>query len=258
MKYWKSFIDKRIGLTAVYDILFYAIIIPSIMLYAFVVNRQSHYLADVLGKGDIQSYLLSASQAEVALATANLRAFVLTFIIGAIVVFLVGLFSYSLSRTLIWNYLLKKKFSVKKYLKMNVLNIILMIALLIIFVLYSLLLLINRTIFGIIFLFFALAVIYFMFALYTEYTLTGRIFYSIGNAFKMMDKRVYLLSMPVFIIIGLITVGIGLVINEIASIIISIILIVLFMSWMRIFVLRTSKKKNIKVKKAEIKKKMRK
>ena len=240
--FWKSFKDRRIGLVFIYDILFYIIFIPIFLLFSIIINNQAKALESVLST-DLSSYLLSASQIEIALATADLKAFVLTLIIGGIAVFLIGLFAYSLSRSLIWNYLLKKRFSIKKYLKMNVLNFILLIALTIIFTFYAFLLLLSRTVFGIILLFFALAIIYFMFTLYIEYTLTGRIFYSIGNAFKMMDKKVYLLSLPVFIIIGLITVGIGLLVNEVLSLIISLILISLFMSWMRVYAVENKKRR---------------
>jgi hypothetical protein len=236
-------LDKRFLFVLLYDILFYIIIIPSVYVYIYFINKQTELMKSLIGTEDIASYIASASPTEISFLTGDMRALVLTFIIGAVIVFLIGLFSYSLSRSLIWNYLSKKKFDIIRYLKFNVLNLILFFAFLIIFGIYAFLMVLSRTVFGIILIFFMLAIFYFIFSLNLEFIRTGRIFHSIGNAFKRMDKKVYLLSLPVFIIIGVIAVVFGLFFAQILYTTIVVLLLIIFASWMRIFVLETQKKR---------------
>lgn len=250
MEYWNTLknsfkLDKRFIFVILFDLLFYAIIIPCFFAYAYLINKQAEIMQNLIGTEDIASYLFSASPAEISFLTGDMRVLVLTFVAGAIILFLIGLFSYSLSRSLIWNYLLEKKFSLKRYLKFNVLNLILLIAFFIIFSIYSILMLLSRWVFGIILIFFMLAIFYFIFALYIEYSRTGRIFHSIGNAFKRMDKKVYLLSLPVFIIIIIISIAIGLFIAQSLYTIVTVLLIIVFAGWMRVLVLEMQKKKII-------------
>jgi hypothetical protein len=250
MKYWNTFKDswrldncKRFSMIFLFDIIFFAITGFCIMIYMFLINKQAELMQGLIGTEDLASYLASASAAEINFLTGDMRVFLLTLIIGAVIVFVAGLFSYSLSRSLIWNYLLKKRFSIKRYLKFNVLNLILFIAFLIIFAIYGLLMILSRWVFGIILIFFLLAIIYFIFSLNIEFTKTGRIFHSIGNSFKRMDKKVYLLSLPVFIIMGIVLSVLNLFIAQILYIIIVILINIAFLSWMRIFVLETQKDK---------------
>ena len=237
----KSFkLDKRFLRVILLDALFYVIAIPVFMIYNIIINKQAQGLESIIGTTDVSSYLTTASAAELSFITADMHTFIFTFIIGAIVLFLVCLFSYSLSRILIWNYLLKKKFDIKKYLKFNLLNIILLIGAVIILLIALLISLISAVVFSIVLFLLMVGIIYFMFSLYIEYVKTGRLFYSFGNAFKRMDKNVYLLSLPVFIIIAIIIPLLtGLFAGTILNNIISVVLLFLFAAWMRIFVLES-------------------
>ena len=243
---WNKFkeswrVDIRFLYVFLLDLLFYAIFVPCFLLYVFFINKKAEILGNILGTQDVASYMTAASEFELSLMTIDMKSFVLTFIIGAIIVFLIGLFAYSLSRILLWNLLAKKKFNFVKYLKFNLLNLMLLISLLIVGLIYSLLMFISRLVFAILFLFLALAVIYFIFILYLEFVKTGRIFHSIGNTFKKMDKRVYLLSLPVFLIISFILTVIGLFISQNLYSIIAAAVYILFAVWMRFFVFETQK-----------------
>jgi heme/copper-type cytochrome/quinol oxidase subunit 2 len=173
------------------------------------------------------------------MVTGNLRSFVLMFIIGAVILFVAGLLAYTLSRALIWNYLLKEKFSIKKYLKFNCLNLIMLIAIVIILGIYSLLMLLNRTIFSFILVLLVLGVMYFAFNAKINFTKTGKIFESIGNAFKKINRNVYLFCLIPFIAVMLITFATSFVLSQLLNTIASMILIIAFSSWMRIFILKT-------------------
>ena len=244
MEYIKNFkeslkLGNKFWLVVLMDLIFYAIFVPVFFIYGFIVNKKALYLQQVIGTTDVLNYLETASALEINMMTADLRGFIIVFLVGILIVFLIGLFSYSYSRSLIWNYLLERKFNFLKYLKFNWLNLLLLIALAILIALYSFFMIINQILFGIILLFLMIGIMYFIFALYIEYTKTGRIFHSIGNAFMLMDKKVYLLCLPVFIIISLISFIISLFVGQTLNSIISIILLILFATWMRIFILKS-------------------
>jgi len=236
---WK--LDIRFLLVILFDLLFYAIIVPCFFLYAFLTNRSAGILQSILGAKDTASYLSTASQFEISMMTGNLKSFVILFIAGAVILFFVGLFSLALSRTLIWNYLLKKRFSFKRYLKMALLIIVLFVGIIIVLLVSSVVMLLNRTAFSILFSLLMLFLFYFVFNAKINFTKTGKIFDSIGNAFKNIDRNVYLLCLIPFIVVMLITFATSFMFAQVLNIIISMILIILFSSWMRLFVLETQK-----------------
>ncbi|MBR9683051.1 hypothetical protein GOV03_00750, partial [Candidatus Woesearchaeota archaeon] len=149
----------------------------------------------------IQQMLISSpEQAEVFLA--SLKGLVFTFAAGAAAVFIGGLLLYSLSRKLIWDYLLKKKFNKRTYWKWNSLNLVLTImAVVYLFVSGLFRLLIeylfsifkNQTMLDIIYNFTNLVILFafvvFLFLVYHSFAKKYKVWGSIGEAFHLIKTK---------------------------------------------------------------------
>lgn len=227
---------------AVYDLLAYAIIIPLSMIFFYWLNAQAQTLNI---QGDLNSYLLSATQEQVKSVASNLQFFVVSLLAGGILLIAISLFAYAFSRNLIWNYLENKKFNRKTYLKSVLLFLIIFsayFAILIVFNLISSLLMpISAYIPTILANILILLMLYFLFLAKYEYTKKEKIFASLGETLKKFKNKktwiYYLYSFVVFLIFSLVISFT----NRLASInswliLISFALILIYLNWLRIYI----------------------
>jgi len=220
--------------------------------------------AELISQGktteQIQQMLLSSpEQAEVFLA--SLKGFVLTFAIGAGIILIGGLLIYSLSRKLIWDHLLKKKFNRKFYWKWNSLNLVL-IVLAVIYLFASGLV---RLVLGYLFslfksqavlemfynlsnMFFLFLFVIFIFLVYYSFSNKYKVWESIGHAFHLIKTKKEL--RPVFLLVPLTAMILALVLWPLGNkfvnqqnilIGINIAVSLLFLAWIRVYVFKTAR-----------------
>ena len=208
----------------------------------------------------VKQELLSLSPAKLQPFMLQLQSFLFYFLFGLIFVVLIVLLSLSLSRTLVWKFLLGQTFSYKPFLKWNFLNLIMTIFV----VIYTMLILLTNLIitflfslitsnstfliyfskfFNYLFLIFFLILI---FLIHYSFAHKVKIWESIGSGFHLMAKkwsalwRGSLLILATAILIGIILFPIAYFLSEQALIIqvVAGIFTLLFLSWMRIYLLQ--------------------
>jgi hypothetical protein len=245
-------------------LLFYAIIVPLFFLFSFILNKKLESIngIDILSEITPESMInASAIQVQELQALAlTMTNFVYFFIIGVIVLIVVAILAFTLSRNLIWNYLLKKKFNYKTYLKFNLLNIVLPILLAIL--LFILLVIrmpfitaianisVTLAIYvaALLVLIVYLAIIYFVYLVYISYVKKPKVFKSIRNAFRLIKTRFanigisYLFILVFSIIISAAARLIWLLPAQVQTYF-NLGVILLFLAWMKLYVADVYKKK---------------
>jgi len=184
-----------------YDLLFYGVIVPLFSLFSFLMNKKMVAVDPSILSNFNPSSLTNVTAAQtqqMQLALQSLQGFMYTLIIGIILLIIIGLLVFTLTRTLIWNHLLKKKFDIKKYLKFNLLNLLLALLAVILYVIiriiapfiinplirisFNFALFVSATLFLLIF----IAVIYFVSLVFFNYTKKEEVFGSISKTFKLI------------------------------------------------------------------------
>ncbi|MBW2993185.1 hypothetical protein KY317_01265 [Candidatus Woesearchaeota archaeon] len=244
MKPWELFkksfrLKADFGYVFLLDLLFYVITVPVLYLSLFLIQIKANQI-DVAA---LQTAMTSTAQTAEQMQTVlyDLKSFVMVMIFSAVLFFVIALFSYSFSRLLIWNYLLKKKLRCVKYLKFVVLNLMLIIPAGVIFAIPFFLMKVHYSA-GIILMYIVMVMLaYFVFMVYMEYAETSRIFSSIGNAFKKINKRTFV-SYALCLLVYFVIFGIYAAISwygrlgAMFSLSVYIILLLLFFAWMRLYI----------------------
>lgn len=244
MKPWELFkksfrLKANFGYVFLLDLLFYVIMVPVFYLCALLVQARANQI-DVAG---LQAAMTSTAQigGQMQAVLHDLKSFIIIMIFSAVLFLVIALFSYSLSRLLIWNYIVKKKFRCVKYLKFVVLNLMLIIPVGVVFAIPFFLMRINYFA-GIIFMYAVLVMLaYFVFMVYMEYAETSQIFSSIGNAFKRINKRTFV-SYALCLLVYLVIFGIYAAVSwygrlgAMFSLSVYMILILLYFAWMRLYI----------------------
>lgn len=228
--------NKRFLTVFSYDSLFW--IISYLLSYLFLLKLNEK--AQLLDVGDVQSYLSSASEFQQQILLQNMKSFGLFFIFGVIILFIIIIVVYSLSRTFIWNYLLKKTFQRNKFIKLNFINILFFILLAIVFTLYSFFVNINVYIFTLLFYLAFIAMLYFSFLLYKSYTDTGLFIRSAEKAYEEFSRKTYLSAVLMFAAVFLLSILINLINLSYINNIISVTLMIVFTSWLSLFIVQKS------------------
>ncbi|GAF84563.1 unnamed protein product [marine sediment metagenome] len=210
----------------------------------------------------LQQMLLSMDPGQAEAFLSNIKGFVITFVLGLIVILVGGLLLYSLSRKLIWDYLLEKKFNKKTYWRWNLLNLALIIPLLIYFFAFGLVRLIlgylvslfksqvvSAVFYDLVNLFFLFILVIFVFLVYYFFTEKYKVWESIGSAFNLIKTKwkdiqpMFLLIVGTAVVLSVVLWPIGKLFAYQQGVLIGINIVVslLFIAWMRIYVLRSIK-----------------
>jgi len=246
MNKWKQFKESfKLKINFVHvillDLVFYLIMIPVTYLAVFLMQAQADKI-DITG---LQSAVAAETPdlMQMQAMVGELQAFLIMVIVTAVLFFIVALFSYSFSRSLIWNYLLKKKLRIGKYLKFVVLNLMLVIPAAVLSLLPFVFIGASVIVSAVLFYIVMTAVAYFVFMLYMEYTKTGKIFASIGNAFKRINEKtavsylLCLLAFGVLMVVYLLISWLGKM-EIVGATIFFLILALLYFAWMRLYILK--------------------
>jgi len=260
---WQLFLDSfRLKSSflyiSLYDLLFYLIAVPLFILFPLMLNKRLEGIdPDILSRissADLTSVTATQTQ-ELELAVKSMQSFFTFFILGVILLFIVSLLVFTLSRTLIWNHLFKKKFDWKNYLKFNAVNIILSAAILIIvFIslrlrtlilmpLVSVSVLFAFIVSSLLFLLTFMAFNYIINLVYLNYTQKPKIFGSIKETYKLIKNKFsdiypsYLFIVFASIIISFISQLFWLIPFAVQRYL-NLALVILFAAWMRIYIKR--------------------
>lgn len=246
MNNWKKFKESlRLKIDFIHvillDLVFYLIMIPFTYLAVFLIHAQADKI-DITG---LQSAVAAETPdlMQMQAIMGDLKAFIIMVVVTAILFLIIGLFAYSFSRSLIWNYLLKKKLRIGKYLKFVLLNLMLVIPAVVLFVIPFVFMGASVIASAVIWYILMIAFAYFVFTIYMEYTRKGRIFSSIGNAFKRINKKTavsYVLCLLAFTVLFAAYLAVSWVLKMeiVGATILFIVLAILYCAWMRLYVLK--------------------
>jgi len=256
--YLNSFKDKRILPTLTVDLIFVTIIYFLFTFFSGYLNKISLTLTAGQTIEQLQQLMLTAPQQAEQILSQYLH-FAIIVIITFILLLIVTLLLCSLARAVIWNYLLKKKLTHKKYWKWVLLNVIIIVP----FILYLIVaviikLLLNQLIFLIknqalanffnsivLFIIILIFVIY-LFLTYYSFTKNHQIWESLGSAFSLIKSNWNgLWKMTLWVILTAIVLGLILtfILNYLISnpaliTIINLLFSLIYLAWVRIYLFR--------------------
>jgi hypothetical protein len=248
-----------------YDLLFYLIIIPLFFLFAGILNSKlgtinTMDIMSEISSGQPLTNITAAQAQQMQMLGAALQNLIYFFIIGLIIFIIVTILVFTLSRNLIWNYLMKKKFDRKTYLKFNLLNILFLVLILMVFLILAgiripvIMALANISVnfavyvSSIVFLIFYIAIIYFMYLVYINYVKTSKISKSFRNTFKLIKTKfanigISYLFIFVFSIIFSVAARLIWLLPAALQIYLNLAVVLLFLTWMKIYVSDVYKQK---------------
>jgi len=242
-----------------YDLLFYGIIRPLIYLFSYLMSRKMSAIdPDILSKLNSLANVTASQSLQIQQAAQAMNSFFYTLIIGVILMILITLFAFTLTRALIWNHLLKKKFDIKKYLRFNLLNLVLAVILAVI--LYILLKIrIGITglfvkisfnfavvLSGILYLLIFIAIIYFVSLVYINYTKKAEVFGSLTRVFRLIKTRFQKISISyLFILLASAVITLIAMLRWLLPVYLqsylNYALVLIFLAWMRIYIVKIIK-----------------
>jgi hypothetical protein len=261
---WKLFIaslklKSSFLYVVIYDALFWITAWILFSLFIFILDKKASAIdTDALSGFAALTNITAAQTQELQQLAQSMQGLFYFSIFGIIFLIAAALLLFTLTRAFIWNHLLKKKFNLKKYLRFNLLNIllaaILVIILLIIFIIrmpvmaflvnisVNLALIVSSILFLIIF----TAAAYFVSLAYINYTLTGKIFNSFDKTFKLIKNKFadiscsYLFILTAAIAVSFIAKLIWLLPSYVQKFF-NMAVVILFMAWMRIYIVNVIK-----------------
>lgn len=254
--FFYSFVDKRIAQYALLDGLFIISLYFLFTTFGEYIKTKSQSLQGF----DVQSMMAGAPE-QAAAYLSGLKAFLIVFVIGLILLLLFTWLFYSLTQGLIWSDLTHKKFTKKFFVRFAFLQLIFCIPFLILTLIISLLKSLITTILNsistspfittlgqIIVLSLIIALLLIAFGVYLRFTLMEKIWQSIGEGFALLGKKnrpigiTLLQGWALFVIISVVLLGLGYITKSVAVLtILSIILYLCALAWLRIrFVESTS------------------
>jgi hypothetical protein len=258
MKFKDSFMDGKILVSVAVDGFAMAAIALLFFVMTQILNSLSGSLQNVATPEQFQQLLVSASAEEAQALLGSLQSFLLSFLVGTVILIAGTFLIYSYSRHYLWTRLVKK--STKRYWKWNGLVIGLLIAAVLYFLvtlviripLTSLLVSIQSdTLFNSIQIglssLFVLIFIMYMFFVYNSFAHTYRIWDSLGAGFHTIKHqwskvwRVFLAGFGILLVLSIFLgylQGALFAYSDMIFTVVNLILLLLYMGWFRSYVLR--------------------
>ena len=256
--YLDSFRDKYIVLSTVVDVVFFAVMGPILYLFKLFTDSKTQEFLGGRTQQQLQDVIVNNPEQGQIIAQ-QLQSFMINFGLGVILIVLLSLFLFSLTRGYLWNKLLNKNFTKKKYWRWNSLNLALILPTLIYLVFVFIVRIIylqtysainNQAAFSFIseIISLVLIVIYliFLFLIYYSFTFRYKVWQSIGEGFKLVKTRwntIWRSFIFMLITLVILTVITSLLtrlfpFQETLLIYVDSVLLILFVAWMRVYLLR--------------------
>jgi len=235
---------------ASFDVLFYILMFVFTLLFSYMSNLISNPLNAV-----DPNALLSSTAEQIGDTKVMMTRILVLLFIAVFIYLLLVLLSFVLSRYLIWTTLLNKKMDLKVYFKFVLLNAIWIFCVVIIAVVLLLPLKVMQSqvvimLYSIIFAVFTIIVMYFTYLMYYTFTEKNLVFHSIKNSLVSGITRLRKLWFPVALILVVFVIAtiISLPTNwlpKIAEDIFAGILLVVFLTWVKIYSVSVMQRTNI-------------
>ncbi len=263
--YFHSFRQRNIIMPFFIDIVFWLIIFLLLLGFRSLLQKRTTALglfSPEQLQQQLQQLLLTSPEQAQALA-ASLKYLVITIIGGSIVFLILFLLLYSLSRALIWNRILGQKLHTRNYWKWNILSLVLVLPAL----LYLFIASIVKMVLGYFFtsisnpnlqqfannlalFIFLLLFLLFIFLAYYSFAERYKVWESVGRAFHLLKIHwsklweMFVVVLGTAIVLNLLLLGIQrlffpTIYAQKYFIFLSLIVFLLFLSWLRLYLLRT-------------------
>ncbi len=264
-KHFKNYLNsfrlkKEYWNTLLIDVVFLGVISSVLIFFGSLLKEKAYMISQGKTTEQLQQMLLSMDPGLAQAFLSNLKGFVITFALGLIVILVGGLLLYSLSRKLIWDYLLGKEFNKKTYWRWNLLNLVLIVPIIIYLFAFGLVRLVlgygvslfkSQIVLDVFYnlanLFLLFILIVFIFLVYYNFAKEYKVWESVGKAFHLIKikwKRIwpmFLLVLGTAVVLSLILWPVGRLFAYQTSVLmgVNIAISLLFLAWMRIYVFRT-------------------
>ncbi len=220
----------------IYDLLFYAIILPSLFFIQRILSKRTSNL-DLASIQD----LASQSPAQISMVTAQLNSFMAVFIASVLLMIIIILAAWSFSRGLIYTKILKKKLTLKYFLKFMLLNLIIGIIFLLLLASFSVFIKVSS--FKILLVISALITVYLLTFTYIYFTKNNQIFYALGKSIQAVPK-IKTLFIPCLLILAvfIILTAIFSLLKITLSPYIALLILTAFLTWARLYFIPEAEK----------------
>jgi hypothetical protein len=246
--------------TLLIDAGFLGVMFTVISFFGNLIKKKAEMLSQGQTAEQLPQMLLNMQTVESEVFLASMQSFVITFIIGIVVILVGGLLLYSLTRKLIWDYLLQKKFNKKTYWRWNLLNLALIIPAIFYFLAFGFINLslgylfaklnsqaILSAFYGLANLFLLFILVVFIFLVYYNFAKDYKVWESVGKAFSLIKEKwnkigtMFLFILGTAVILSLVLWPLGNLLSGKPTALFSInaIISLFFLAWMRIYIFRT-------------------
>jgi len=259
-KHWQNYKHsfkrrKEMGWTLLLDVFSYGLIGLLWLIFGLITNDKAYAMSQGKTTEELKQLLLSNPEQAQAFLT-NIQGFVITFVVGLVIVIIGSIMIYSFSRKLIWDYLTKKKTKFWKWNWLTLMLIILLIIYLLLFgliktaILYLIILFNNQTLLSWFNMLLSIVGIFtfilFIFLAYYSFSRKYKVWESLGDTFQLLkEKWPRLWRMLVFVLLTIIitTLILWLVNKYLISVglWINLVVFLILVVWMRIYTLQTIK-----------------
>jgi len=218
-----------------FDLIFFAITVPGIYLVSLMINKKG---AEIDTAMLTQEALIGASEAELQLLTSQMQGLIAWTIASFVILALIILITWSITRCLIYGNLLKKKVTPTYFKKTIGFTLILSIIFIILVPFIAALVKTQTMFFAYFSLAIFLALIYFAVLSYIQLTKKNKVFASIRKGIEFGAKNFKKLLLPIILILV-----VGYIINQILALlpksqkltVIFILVLAAYMAWARIY-----------------------
>lgn len=231
---------------AILDLIFYGAASLAVKLTGSFLTRKSAGI-DL----PLTSDLTKLPTAQLELLTGQIQNLFISIVVSSLLLLIILLVGWSLTRGMIYSLLLNKKFTKKYFKKFTLLNLFLFAVLTVILVFFTSIGLLLRDIvpyYNYVFYFVLLAIAYYLSVNYIIFTRKNLVFDSIGKSLVFGTKKLPKLFIPcIFIlIISLFVQGIHTLMPVQSAPILTLIVFTIFMAWARTFFVQEAEKANFK------------
>jgi hypothetical protein len=257
--YLRSFkVNKAFLYTLIIDVVAILLILGIVLAFGKVLGDKAFALSDGKTAEQLKVELLSGTEEQALEFLAKAKSFVFVFFAGTVLTFLLLMMAFSFSRAFLWNKIKRSKLTRKNFWRWNGISLIILFlagAYFLIFAIFRIAFnvifpLVGNTIYFVfakaVTLFFQLTFLLFVFLVFYSFVHKYKAWESVSDAFNLIKVhwnriwRMFLLSLLTILLISLVLYPLGKAFfyRQNLMTIINVVVLVLFMSWQRIYMLK--------------------
>jgi hypothetical protein len=250
-------LNEKFKLTTLIEAVFFTIIFSLGSFFSWMLNSKIKEFSNGQTPEQLRLLLASMEPDQMNVFMTQIQSYLMFFLVGAIIILVLTLILYSLSRSLIWNKLVHNKFTFNKWKKWILLSVALLIPLIMFLIVYAVVKIVLNVILvslisdNTVLIIFNLIINYglflflliFIFLVFYSFAKNNKVWSSIGNAFGLIKIKLwkyYLFVLIVSLLINVIAYLYSLITSW-GTGVVNLLLVVIFLSWARMYLVKVLK-----------------